>query len=282
MTFDQLTELYLEHQDLYLKPRSLKNAAASFRQLRKVFGAIPLGKIKDRDLQRFLRKRRDQVKDVSVNRDLRYLKCLLRFAVAQEILPRMPFPIRMLKVPTKRSLRVLTKDDFRTLLSRARDPIYGILLVAINTGFRLSEILYLQWGDIDWSAGKIAVTAKGDWSPKNHQERAVYVPAVVLDYLKERAGEPEHYVFRTRTGRPLNPSNISGHIRKVFKEAGLYEPGVPTTHWIRHSVCSTLLGSGVDIETARSQMGHSSCATTYLYAHTTDARMKRVADVLTF
>jgi integrase len=189
-------------------------------------------------------------------------------------------PVRLLRVSRKRVLPILAPDAIQRLLAHASEPYRGILLVSACTGFRLSETLHLTWGDILWEEGRIAVTGKNGWEPKSYEERAVYVPNEVLAYLKHRLSKahrsrPEDYVFGTRNGTAMGADNALRGVRKVFEQAGLYQRGLPLTHWLRHSVASRLLGEGVDVETVRTILGHADATTTLrYYAHSSEERMR--------
>jgi site-specific recombinase XerD len=111
----------------------------------------------------------------------------------------------------------------------------------------------------------------------------VYVGNEVLAYLKKRrqkAPRGTAYIFPGSHGQPIRKDTACSNLRRIWKAAGLYQKGMPTSHWLRHSVCSRLLGAGVDIETTRRIMGHSDAATTLLYAHTSDQRLKDAARLL--
>jgi site-specific recombinase XerD len=123
-----------------------------------------------------------------------------------------------------------------------------------------------------------------DGKPSHTKEkRAVYVGNEVLAYLKKRrqkAPRGTAYIFPGSHGQPIRKDTACSNLRRIWKAAGLYQKGMPTSHWLRHSVCSRLLGAGVDIETTRRIMGHSDAATTLLYAHTSDQRLKDAARLL--
>lgn len=287
--FESLIEPYLEHHRTYNKPRTLESAEHSLRALLRHFRGKDASQLTEKDLSAFISKRRQRVKDVSVNKDLRTLKALLRHAVSSGTLEKVPIKVTQLRVPRKRITQVLSPEDIQRLLSHAQGRLYGILLVAAATGLRTDEILHLQWRDIRWDMGMIAVTSKEEegWTTKSHQERSVYVPQKVLDYLKlvresTRFHRDRDWVFSTRTGNPMNVNNTGRELRKVFKAAGLYVKGQNLIHRIRHSVATELLGQGNDLETVRDWLGHASIGTTALYLHTTDERKKRASQSLKF
>lgn len=286
MQFSQLSRLYLDVQSLYLKQRSIQTAEESFHVLNKTLGRISITKLTDTHLSRFIKVRKEKVKDTTINRELRYLKVALRFALERGYIEALPFRIRMLKTPRKRILRVLTREQIRSLLDCADDPIiHGILLVSANTGLRLSEITHLTWEDIFWDEGKIAVSSKDDWSPKNHQERSIYIPDSLMGYFQDRwnsTGTPqdEDWIFPSKTGGALNTHTLGGRIRTVFKKAGLYQKGCPTTHWLRSTYASTLLQNGIPIHAVKEILGHCSVTVTELYLNTSDDQMRKASAVM--
>ncbi|MEE9608934.1 MAG: tyrosine-type recombinase/integrase [Myxococcota bacterium] len=285
MRFTELLPAYFDHHRTYNKPATLRSARISLGHLVRFFGDRELSTLSREDLEAYVRQRRQTVKDVSVNTDLRVLRAFLRFGVETGALERLPLRVRMLKVARKRELPVLGEAELERLLRHAHGRYYGIILIAGVTGLRSAEIVNLQWRDVYFGESRIAVTSKPDWSAKSHQERSVFVGQRVLTWLaRHRAASafnlPRDYVFSTRTGTTLMRRNLCRELRKVFVAAGLYTRGMPLLHWLRHSAASRMLGAGVDIETVRRILGHRSIVTTQLYLHTTDSRLKAASKVL--
>ena len=164
----------------------------------------------------------------------------------------MLFKVRLLKVARKRQRKIFSRDELRHLLdcaSKLSDPrIYGILLIAMHSGFRSDEILHLRWSDGDRAELSLRITSKPDvgWSSKSHQERTVFVAPEVFDWLARWRLQTEwskesHWIFSTKSGRPMSVTNVSWAVRRVFEEAGLYEPQNAFLHLIRHTVATRLL-----------------------------------------
>ena len=86
-----------------------------------------------------------------------------------------------------------------------------------------------------------------------------------------------HWIFATRSGRPMSVTNVSRAVRRVFEDAGLYESQNAVFHLIRHTVATRLLAGGVDLETTRDVLGHADVSTTALYLHSSDQRKKAAA-----
>jgi integrase/recombinase XerD len=203
----------------------------------------------------------------------------------------------------KRKRRTFERADVQKLLNTAErmelDHVVAFIRIAASTGLRLDEVLHLRWGDIDPAEGRIEVRAKEweerrfdrtsrryfmrrcFWSPKSHQERAVWVEprSGLFEFLRRyRAAQERNrdgdWIFQGRAGQRL--TTIAKPLRDVFRWAGLYEKGT-LAHTFRHSVATALLGSGVDIETVRDWMGHQQVTTTALYLHASDDRKRKAA-----
>ena len=274
--FPTAVNSYLKKIRVYAKIASVQVARSSCRLLLDHFGQHEFSK---EGMEKFIERRRREVSARSVNRDLIILRAILRHAVEERMLPEMPFKVTMLRAPKKRVLRILSKEEMRLLIGTAKHPYRGILLIAANTGFRLDEILHLTWDDVFWSERRIVIRGKDGWSPKSYQERSCFVSEEVIDYL-HRHRNTSKWLFPNKWGRVRAVVRTCMDIREVFVRAGIYQKGTPLTHLIRHSVCSHLLGNGVDIETVRTVMGHASLQTTQGYAHTSDDRMRKANQAL--
>jgi integrase len=290
-TLKRVLDAYLDRSRIYSKPQSFRAAQSSCNRALEILDKRSVYDLNSGDLERFILKRRSEgVTDRTINHDLAILKAAFNHAISIDLLESMPFKIKLLKVLRRKSRKILERDDLKKLLScagnRMGGKIYGILLVAVHTGFRTDEILHLQWRDVGWNDGALHVTSKpGIWSSKSHQERTVFVSPELTDWLAQHRTKTIHpgdkdWIFATRNGTPLDLRNICRAVRKVFEEAELYEKGEATIHLIRHSVASTLLSNGTDLETVRDWLGHADISTTGIYLSTTDKRRREAASKL--
>lgn len=170
-------------------------------------------------------------------------------------------------------------------------------MIMMYSGLRRGEVTALTWSDIDLTAGKISVTKSVEMingrpkikPPKTAAgNRIVLIPNILVDFLREekRTENPLClYVVHTVHGdmmtnqawRSLWESYITDlNIKYGYDgKANKYSPcklqlRIPyfTPHWLRHTFASLLYFSGVDVLTARDQMGHSDIKTTLeIYTH---------------
>jgi len=197
-TLRRCIDSYLDRQRIRSKDKSVRNAVCSCGHLLRILGNPSIYSLVETDLDRFILARRGEgVRDKTINGDLIILRAVLNHSVAARLLPEVPFKVRLLKVAKKRQRKVFSREELRHLLDCATKisdgRIYGILLIAMHSGFRADEILHLRWSDSDPAELSLRITSKPDvgWSSKSHQERAVFVAPDVFDWLAQWRSETE-------------------------------------------------------------------------------------------
>lgn len=150
----------------------------------------------------------------------------------------------------------------------------ALLEVLYGGGVRVSELCGLDVGDIDWDRGTVRVTGKGD------KQRVVPLGQPAQDalhvWLRRRAelatavsGEA---IFVGGRGARLDPRVA----RRVVHAAMAAVPDAPDVgpHGLRHAMATHLLEGGADLRSVQEMLGHSSLATTQIYTHITDERLR--------
>ncbi len=195
---------------------------------------------------------------------------------------------RVMAIPTKRHERnivsylnleeikaLLKAPDRATWLGR-RD--HTLLVLAIQTGLRVSELIALRVADVSLSTGAhVRVIGKG------RKERCTTLTretvAVLRQWLKERQGEPDDPLFPTRQGRPLSRHTVGVLVTKHAQAAAADRPSLAakrvTPHVLRHTNAMLLRAGGVDIATIALWLGHESTQTTHIYEHADPALKER-------
>ncbi|MEX1157028.1 MAG: tyrosine-type recombinase/integrase [Chloroflexota bacterium] len=187
---------------------------------------------------------------------------------------------RVLAIPPKRFARnlvtFLTEPEVDALLAAAdrttwtgrRD--HALLLVAVQTGLRVSELIGLRCADVHLGTGA-HVSCRG----KGRKERITPLTrttvAVLRVWLAERAGEPADPLFPTATGTPLSRDAVERRIAKHAATAATACPSLRTKrispHVLRHTAAMRLLGAGVDTSVIALWLGHERIDTTQIYLH---------------
>ncbi len=284
-TFAELVERYRQRQEIYTKESTQYLSTLVASRFLERWGDRPVSELTQIDLDDYVAERSHMVMATTVNNDLKILTTIIRTGLDEELIDRTPFKIRKLKAPKKRDLKALTRQQVEKLLSCAREPWYGVLLLSATTGLRLGEVLNLTWADVDLDDGRVDVRPKNGWKPKTHQCRSVYVNEKVVAYLRRKwhndvLGEPHDYLFSPEPGRPYFRTSVTRPIRQVFERAGLYRKGVPLTHLLRHTYATRLVNQGVNLRVVQQLLGHESIVTTELYLHDCETEKRAAAHLV--
>jgi integrase/recombinase XerD len=187
---------------------------------------------------------------------------------------------RVLAIPAKRVPKTqvcfLTGEELEALLAAPdRDTWHGrrdhaLILLAAQTGLRVSEVTALTIDDVRLGAGAhVQCTGKG------RKQRCTPLTAQTATHLTcwldERGGAGRDPVFCTRTGSSLSPDAVARLIAKHAATAthacASLRAKTVTPHTLRHSAAMTLLHAGIDITVIALWLGHESPETTRLYLH---------------
>lgn len=212
----------------------------------------------------------------------------LEFAVRSYRLPRNPAEGVRLPRAGKPEKRFLTHEQVHDL-AEACDDYAAVVLTLGYCGLRWSELAGLKVGRVDPLRRRLSVTeavteVRGElvWgTPKDHQQRSVPFPRLLVDPLAEwMAGKsPEDLLFTARKGGVLRNRNFR---RDVFDlaaiEAGL--AGV-TPHELRHTAASLAVSAGANVKAVQRMLGHASAAMTLdVYSGLFDDDLDAVAERL--
>lgn len=187
---------------------------------------------------------------------------------------------RVLAIPPKRADRAvvqfLSEAETDALLASPdrsrwvgrRD--YALVLLALDTGLRVSELVGLRCQDVHLGTGA-HVRCFG----KGRKERATPVRpetvAVLRAWLKERRGRPEDPLFPTNRLGPLSRDAVEHLLAKYSATAAKSCPSLHdkklAPHALRHTCAVELRRAGVDQATVALWLGHESVRTTDIYNH---------------
>jgi len=170
--------------------------------------------------------------------------------------------------------RVLRQPDTSTVTG-LRDK--AMIELMYSSGLRVSELCGLRVGDLQMDPGCVRCVGKGD------KERLVPVGRQALDAVQEymRKGRPEllgerssPHLFLNHAGRKIDRIAYWKALVKYGRKAGLRKAIKP--HMLRHSFATHLLDRGADLRSVQMMLGHADIATTQIYTHVVEERLKQV------
>ncbi|MCO4762340.1 MAG: site-specific tyrosine recombinase XerD [Myxococcales bacterium] len=231
--------------------------------------------------------------DRSVARHMSTLRTFSRFLVEEGHLE--DSPAALLDMPQQpRSLpEVLNPDEIARLLDAPDiDTARGLrdramLETLYATGLRVTELITLRMGDVDFDRGVVTCMGKG------RKERLVPIGeqarGTLLQYLtdgrpfiarsaaaRSRRGGHTAPLFITRQGRPMTRQGFWKLIKRYAEQAGIDKPISP--HRLRHSFATHLLAGGADLRAVQAMLGHADIGTTQIYTHVHRERLRVIYD----
>ncbi len=181
---------------------------------------------------------------------------------------RMPLPGKEKKLP-----QVLGEGEVERIIqacagSSAMDRRDRALIETLyGCGLRASEACGLKLPDVDFSAGFLRVTGKGD------KERIVPLVGTCRAVLERYVSETRplfrpvgEVLFTTRSGNPMRREDVWRVVQKRGQKAGISLSRLHP-HVLRHSFATHLLRRGMDLRTLQELLGHASIGTTERYTH---------------
>ncbi len=160
--------------------------------------------------------------------------------------------------------RRLSSSDTLTRLDTA------CLAVLAHTGLRASELIDLQFQDLDLSADRLLVR-----QGKGSRDRVVYLSKLahqaLAGYLDGATRLPTAPLLTRPDGRPLTYTWLRAHVAAVGLAAGIADL---TAHRLRHTLATRLLNAGMDITRIQKLLGHAHLSTTLIYARIQNATVE--------
>lgn len=156
----------------------------------------------------------------------------------------------------------------------------AILEVLYSTGVRVSELVGLDWADVDFQLGIMRVLGKGS------KERIVPIGQAALMALRDygaeqlrkwrRAAKGQAPVFLNWRGERITTRSVARIVEKHLRASGI--PVRMGPHGLRHTFATHLLNSGADLRVIQELLGHASLSTTQRYTHVDLDRLTSVYD----
>ncbi len=218
----------------------------------------------------------------SVNRKLSTLRTYYKYLLRQGTVT--VDPLRKVVGPKKRKVlpvflkesemnRLLDDVDYGGGFKGCRDRL--IIEVFYVTGIRLSELIGLKDGDVDFSASLLKVTGKRNkqrlipFDEELKNEMRAYV-----DLRNRTVPRTSDAFFVRETGEPLNRHIVGELVEKNLSKVVTVKKKSP--HVLRHTFATMMLNHDAELGAIKELLGHESLATTEIYTHTTFEELKKV------
>lgn len=169
--------------------------------------------------------------------------------------------------------RLLDDEDFGEGFEGCRDHL--VIAMFYATGMRLSELIGLDDGDVDFAASVIKVTGK-----RNKQRLIPFGEELRVEmetYVKQRDESVpvrSDAFFVRKTGERLYPNIVRKIVTRNLSKVVTVKKRSP--HVLRHTFATSMLNHEAELGAIKELLGHESLATTEIYTHTTFEELKKV------
>jgi type 1 fimbriae regulatory protein FimB/type 1 fimbriae regulatory protein FimE len=174
-----------------------------------------------------------------------------------------------------RTREYLTEAEIGRLQAAAKKNRWAhrdatMILVAYRHGLRVSELVDLQWSQIDFNTASLHVRRVKDGSPSIHPIRGDELRA--LRKLKREQEPKSAFVFTSERGTPFTTAGFARMVERVGQAAGLGFPAHP--HMLRHACGFALANKGHDTRSLQKYLGHKNIQHTVRYTELSPDRFK--------
>ncbi len=286
-------DLFLDHlaKNRRLSPYTCRNYAQALKALADWYETSTENNLSPLTLNRdqarsFLIESQDKLSRVSLRNQVSGLRNFYRFCMERGHCRENPFHNLILPKTEKKLPLFLSEKEIRNLLDQPRlrkgrgskgdfvtlrDQV--ILEVLYGGGLRVSELVSINYGDLDWPRSCVRVMGKGS---KQRVCPLGFRAISAIRAFQDRNGLDASFadpVVVGIGGKRLSVRSVQQILKKYLISAGL--PRDLTPHKLRHSYATHLLDNGADLRAVQEMLGHASLSTTQIYTHVSVARLKK-------
>ena len=274
---DTKTKLYEIYDDFLEYSKNCKKSywrdLYLVRHLKKFFGNLVLSDVTPGRIEKYRSHRltRDKVQNATVNRETAFMKASFNMAIKNRKATENPVGfVKKLKEPDAK-LCFLSREEIARLIASCNKYFKPIVICALTTGMRKSEILDLQWNEVDMNKGLIHIS-----NTKNGRIRHIPICGLLARTLKEcfEWSNGTHVFCNTDGGKY---HSIDGVWKLTLNRAGISNFRF---HDLRHTAGSYLVMLGIDLVTVKEILGHRTLEMTLRYAHLSKSHVREAMEIL--
>jgi integrase len=266
-----LTKVFLAYSKTNKKDYKLDEAKV--KVIHSYFGEKTLAsKITPKRIEDFKSFMSEKYSNAYVNRYLACIKTIFNIGIKNELIKTTPMKAVKMMKEDNHKIRYLTADEEARLFKELPEHLKPIVICALQTGLRKSNILQLRWELVDLEFRFIEVLAQQN---KGHKIIKIPISDKLLETLESLPKNSEYVFANPDTGKPYR--DISEGFKNACERANIENFRF---HDLRHTVATRLVEKGIDLRVVQEIMAHSTIVTTQRYMHPTPKRKLEAISVL--
>ena len=260
LTLDEALGKYLTEYSAFLKSK-VTDYYFSLNLVKGINKTILLSDINDEIVNQYILFRKKTVSNRTINKEIKHLSKVLKRAREYWDSNAFNLVIKKHKLPEKGDrIRALNQEELNRLIDCSPSYLKPIIITAVCTGLRKSNVLSLKTEQIDWRSKSITVMAKS--SLEDGKRHTVQMTPQLETILKELAEKStDGYLFHFK-GKPIR--SVKRSFNTACKRAGIQDFHF---HDLRHTTATMVYGATRDIRIVKEILGHSRIDQTMKYAH---------------
>lgn len=154
---------------------------------------------------------------------------------------------------------------------------YAIIMLFLNCGMRLAELVNIDISDIDFENNKLNIIGKGN------KERTIYLNKscvkAINDYLKIRPNINCDALFLSERKNRIGRRTVQYIVKEELRLTGIEKSNRYSVHKLRHTAATLMYKYGnVDIRALQELLGHESLSTTEIYTHVDNEQIRNAVE----
>lgn len=196
---------------------------------------------------------KEGIKPATTNRELSAISALYRFFIREGLMTSNPARFQSRRKQGEHLPNTIPSEDLRKAYEHSVGVVHVWIGLLSTTGIRISELLGLNWEDIDFKSCALEIHGKGN------KDRIVYTTSEYLELMRQayERNPIEGRIFRYSE---RDARHMIWEALKPWSRAKQLSP-----HAIRHTFATTLARQGVNVATIATILGHNRIATTQKY-----------------
>ena len=312
--FEELAEDWFEeYAKLNLRSTTYERMKQLTHRIYPAIGHLRIDKISPRQLQGFVNsltkeganeKTGKPLAPKTIRHNLSFISDVYSYAVKMGVVSDNPCAKVTIPKGEVKEKQIYSQEELELLLSRLTDePIkYRAFFYLISyTGLRRSEMLGLEWKNVDFEHNVISVRRTSnytagcgiytDTTKTKRSQRTLKISQFIMNILKQLREEQDEQalkygdkwvesdrLFVKWNGEPMNNQTPYGWLKEFCEKNELPFYGI---HSFRHFAASALISAGLDVTTVSGALGHSNSTTTLnVYSHQFDTAQARVSEAM--
>jgi integrase len=312
--FQELAEEWFKE---YAKFNLRSTTYERMKQLRKrvypAIGHLRIDKITARQLQGFVNslakeganeKTGKPLAPKTIRHNLSLISDVFTYAVKMDLVSENPCSKVTIPKGEVKEKPIYSQEEMATLLTKiSGEPTKykAFFFLIAYSGFRRSEMLGLEWKDVDFEHNVISIKRTSNYTAERgtytdttktkRSKRVLKISTYIMDILKELKSEQDDEALRLGdkwvetdrlfvkwNGEPMNNQTPYGWLKEFCEKNELPFYGI---HSFRHFTASSLISAGLDVTTVSGALGHCNSGTTLnVYSHMFQTAQARVADAM--